>query len=62
MLTARVVELEPYADEVRVTTETTSGETVTAAVTAAAVGELDLYPGRAVHLAVKATAVTVYPV
>ena len=55
-------ELEPYADEVRVTATTTGGEVLTAAVTAAAVGELDLYPGRDVFLAVKATAVTVYPV
>ena len=41
---------------------TTSGETLTASVTPASVAELDLYPGREVHLAVKATAVTVYPV
>ena len=59
---ARVGELEPYADEVRVTTTTPGGEVLSATVTAAAVGELDLYPGRYVFLAVKATAVTVYPV
>jgi molybdate transport system ATP-binding protein len=62
VLAARVGELEPSGDEVRVTTLTRSGETVTASVTPASVGELDLYPGREVFLAVKATAVTVYPV
>jgi molybdate transport system ATP-binding protein len=62
VLTARVGELEPAGDEVRVTTTTTTGETLTASVTPASVAELDLYPGREVHLAVKATAVTVYPV
>lgn len=30
-------------------------------VTAAAVNELDLHPGKAVHFSVKATAVTLYP-
>ena len=62
VLTARVGELEPSGDEVRVTTTTTTGETLTASVTPASVAELDLYPGREVFLAVKATAVTVYPV
>lgn len=62
VLAARVGELEPAGDEVRVTTVVATGETVTASVTPAAVGELDLYPGRDVFLAVKATAVTVYPV
>ena len=52
----------PAGDEVRVTTTTTTGETLTASVTPASVAELDLYPGREVHLAVKATAVTVYAV
>jgi molybdate transport system ATP-binding protein len=62
VLSARVGELEPSGDEVRVTTTTATGEPVTASVTAVSVGELDLYPGREVFLAVKATAVTVYPV
>ncbi len=62
VLGARVGELEPAGDEVRVTTTTTTGETLTASVTPASVAELDLYPGREVYLAVKATAVTVYPV
>ena len=61
VLPARVGELEPAGTEVRVTTTTATGEPVTASVTAASVGELDLYPGRDVFLAVKATAVTVYP-
>ena len=62
VIAARVTELEPYADEVRVTTTTPGGDVLTATVTAAAVGDLDLYPGRDVVLAVKATAVAVYPV
>ena len=62
VLAARVGELVPAGDEVRVSTVTTSGEPVTASVTPASVGELDLYPGRDVFLAVKATAVTVYAV
>ena len=33
----------------------------TADVTAQTVGDLDLYPGREVFYAVKATAVTIYP-
>ena len=60
VLAARVGELEPYGDEVRVGATTAGGDQLTASVTAASVGELDLYPGRDVHLAVKATAVTVY--
>ena len=62
VLDAHVGELAPAGDEVRVTTTTTTGEVLTASVTPAAVGELDLYPGRRVFLAVKATAVTVYAV
>ena len=62
VLPARVGELVPAGDAVRVSTVTTSGEPVTASVTPASVGELDLYPGRDVFLAVKATAVTVYAV
>ena len=62
VLGARVAELVPSGDEVRVTTTTSSGESVTASITPASVAELDLYPGREVFLAVKATAVTVYPV
>ena len=56
-----VVELEPRDDQVRVRATTGSGESLTADVTAAAVGDLDLYPGRAAFYTVKATAVTLYP-
>jgi molybdate transport system ATP-binding protein len=56
-----VVELEPRDDQVRVRATTKSGETLTADVTAAAVGDLDLYPGRVAFYTVKATAVTLYP-
>ena len=56
-----VVELEPRDDQVRVRATTSSGESLTADVTAAAVGDLDLYPGRAAFYTVKATAVTLYP-
>jgi molybdate transport system ATP-binding protein len=56
-----VVELEPRDDQVRVRASTPSGESLTADVTAAAVGELDLYPGRAAFYTIKATAVTLYP-
>nr|WP_198423492.1 ATP-binding cassette domain-containing protein [Microlunatus antarcticus] len=62
VLRARVGELEPSGDDVRVTTLAATGESITASVTPASVGELDLYPGRDVFLAIKATAVTVYPV
>ena len=62
VLPARVGELEPSGDEVRVNTTTATGEGVTASVTPASVAELDLYPGRAVFLAIKATAVSVYAV
>lgn len=56
-----VTELEPREDQVRVRARTAGGQLLVADVTAPVVGELDLYPGRAVHFAVKATAVTVYP-
>ena len=56
-----VVELEPRDDQVRVRATTSSGESLTADVTAAAVGDLDLYPGRTAFYTVKATAVTLYP-
>ena len=56
-----VTELEPRGDQVRVRATTGSGESLTADVTAAAVGDLDLYPGRDAYYTVKATAVTVYP-
>lgn len=56
-----VAELEPRDNLVRVRAQTGAGEILLADVTAPAVGELDLYPGRQISFAVKATAVTVYP-
>jgi molybdate transport system ATP-binding protein len=56
-----IVELEPRGDQIRVRATTASGESLTADVTAAAVGELDLYPGRTAFYTVKATAVVLYP-
>ena len=56
-----VTELEPRDDQVRVRGLTSGGQVLVADVTAPVVGELDLYPGRPVFFAVKATAVTVYP-
>ncbi|MBB2987970.1 molybdate transport system ATP-binding protein [Terracoccus luteus] len=58
---AVVVELEPRDAQVRVRAHDERGGVLLADVTAASVGELDLHPGRSVHLAVKATAVTLYP-
>ncbi len=54
-------ELEPRGDQVRVRATTGSGESLTADITPAAVGELDLYPGRTAFYTVKATQVTLYP-
>ncbi len=55
-----VTELEPRDAQVRVRSQDPSGRTLLADVTAASIAELDLYPGRHVHYAVKATAVTIY--
>ena len=56
-----ITELEPRDHQVRVRAHTASGQTLLADVTAPAVGELDLYPGKPCTYAVKATAVTIYP-
>ena len=56
---ARVMSLAPLGDRVRVTTEGDLSATVD--VTAAAVAELHLAPGRQVWLSAKATDVTAYP-
>jgi molybdate transport system ATP-binding protein len=56
---ARVAGLAPLGDRVRVTAEGAPGATVD--VTAAAVAELGLAPGRPVWLSAKATDVTAYP-
>ncbi len=56
-----VTELEPRDAQVRVRARDDGGATLLADVTASAVSELDLYPGREVFFSVKATAVTIYP-
>ena len=56
-----IVELEPRGDQTRVRATTASGESLTADLTTASVGELDLYPGKPAFYMVKATAVTIYP-
>ena len=56
-----ITELEPRGDHVRLRATTAAGESLAADVTPAAIGELDLYPGRSAFYTVKATAVTVYP-
>jgi molybdate transport system ATP-binding protein len=56
---ARVTSLVPLGDRVRVTATGTPDATVD--VTAAAVAELELAPGREVWLSAKATDVTAYP-
>ena len=60
-LPVTVTELEPREAQVRVRAHTSSGQTLVADLTAPAVGELDLYPGKRCTYAVKATAVTIYP-
>jgi molybdate transport system ATP-binding protein len=56
---ARVVSLAPLGDRVRVTTRATQVTTVD--VTAAAVAELSIVPGREVWLSVKASEIDAYP-
>lgn len=56
-----VTELEPRDGQVRVRARDRTGRTLLADVTAPTVGDLDLYPGKEVFYAVKATAVTIYP-
>ena len=56
-----IAEIEPRDEQVRVRAARPDGATFTADVTAQTIGDLDLYPGREVWYAVKATAVTVYP-
>ena len=56
-----VSELEPRDAQVRVRAQDRTGRILLADVTAAAVSELDLYPGKQVHYSVKATAITIYP-
>jgi molybdate transport system ATP-binding protein len=56
---ATITSLAPLGDRIRLTTTGTLAATVD--VTAAAVAELDLVPGRTVWLSAKATDVTAYP-
>jgi molybdate transport system ATP-binding protein len=56
---ARVASLAPLGDRIRITAE--GDQVATADVTASAVAELDLAPGREVWLAAKATDVIAYP-
>ncbi|HYI57836.1 MAG TPA: ATP-binding cassette domain-containing protein [Microlunatus sp.] len=56
-----ITELEPRGEQTRVRAATSTGESLTADLTTAAVGDLDLYPGRSAFYTVKATAVTIYP-
>jgi molybdate transport system ATP-binding protein len=59
---ATVTELEPRGELVRVRADDRRGHILAADVTPQSVAELDLYPGREVTYAVKAAAVTIYPV
>lgn len=61
VLPVTVTELEPRGDRVRVRATAPGGDSLTADVTPSAVSELDLYPGKAVFYAVKATTLTIYP-
>ena len=61
-LQVTVAELEPLAGLVRVRGDDGRGHLVAADVTPQSVADLDLYPGREVTFAVKAAAVTVYPI
>ena len=56
-----LAELEPLGDLVRVRADDHHGHLLTADVTPHSVAELDLFPGRDVIYAVKAAAVTIYP-
>ncbi len=60
-LAVTISEFEPRDEQVRVRASTADGATFTADVIAQTVSELDLYPGREVYYAIKATAVTIYP-
>ncbi len=61
-LPAIITDLEPQSDLVRVGAMVTGSElALHATVTAEAVADLDLAPGKAVYYAVKATEVTIFP-
>ncbi len=62
-LPVTITDLEPQSDLVRVGAIVgNSDQVVYATVTAEAVADLDLVPGKTVHFAVKATEVSIYPV
>ncbi len=56
-----IASLEPRDEQVRLHADTARGSHLIADVTAQTVSELDLYPGRDIFFAIKATAVTLYP-
>jgi molybdate transport system ATP-binding protein len=60
-LPVTIVELEPRDDQVRIRATIADGTSFSADVTAQTINDLDLYPGRNVYYAIKATAVTIYP-
>ncbi len=59
---ATVTELEPRGELVRIRADDHRNHILAADVTPQSVAELDLYPGREVTCAVKAAAVTIYPI
>ena len=61
IITVTITELEPRDEQVRVRAATRDGVSFSADVTAQTITDLDLYPGRNVYYAIKATAVTIYP-
>ena len=61
ILAVTITELEPRDEQVRVRAATVDGISFSADVTAQTITDLDLYPGRSVYYAIKATAVTIYP-
>ena len=61
-ITVTIAELEPSGDLVRVRGDDHHGHFLAADVSVRSVAELDLYPGREVTYAIKAAAVTIYPV
>ena len=61
LIAATVTEVEQRGGIVRIRADDHHGHHLAADVTPHAAAELDLYPGRAVTLSLKATAVTLYP-
>jgi len=61
VIAATIVELEPQGELVRVRGDDGYGHVIAADVTPHSVAELDLYHGCSVTFAVKAAAVTIYP-